>query len=197
MEIEILARAMQDRCILTDREYKLASGAVSHYFYDGKRAMLAGDLKVEIARALFERVRDLHFDIIGGVAVGSVPLSEQMSMLAKLQFDVDYDTFYVRGEKKDHGTETKLYQAHRADSSSAIKPGARALIVDDVITTGASLEIAISELEAMHVEIVAVVVLVDRQDPKADSFRSKYEFRPLFVADPDGNLSPAASPVIA
>ena len=202
LDIVDLAERVEQRCVLRDQgEYKLSSGKTSSYYYDGKRALLAADLKFEIARAVLDRVSDIEFSIVGGVAVGSVLLSETMSALAR--FDVSLgldpiDTFYVRQERKGWGTGERTFQAHATgDASSArspepiLRPGMKALVVDDVVTTGKSLKPVFDELEKCKVDVMGVSVIVDRMDPDAAYLREQYDFRPLFEADGLGHLTPA------
>ena len=200
LDIAVLAERVEQRCVLRDRgEYKLSSGKTSSYYYDGKRALLAADLKFEIARAVLDRVSDIEFSIVGGVAVGSVLLSETMSALASFALGLaPIDTFYVRQERKDWGTGERTFQAHTiGDASSArspepiLRPGMKALVVDDVVTTGKSLKPVFDELEKCKVEVMGVSVIVDRMDPDAAYLREQYDFRPLFEADDLGRLTPA------
>ena len=199
LDIAVLAELVEQRCVLRDQgEYKLSSGKTSSYYYDGKRALLAADLKFEIARAVLARVSDIEFSIVGGVAVGSVLLSETMSALASFNGLAPIDTFYVRQERKDWGTGERTFQAHTiGDASSArspepiLRPGMKALVVDDVVTTGKSLKPVFDELEKCEVEVMGVSVIVDRMDPDAAYLREQYDFRPLFEADGSGHLTPA------
>ena len=197
-DLHELADLVEQRCVLREQgEYTLSSGKTSAYYYDGKRALLASDLKFRIARAVLDRVSDIDFSIVGGVAVGSVLLSETMSALAKFDASLGLapiDTFYVRERPKDWGTQEQTYQAYNMDfpqPEPVLKPGMRALVVDDVVTTGRSLKPVFAELKRLEVEVAAVSVIVDRQDPDADYLHKEYEFRPLFKADPSGKLTPA------
>ena len=203
LDISDLAKLVEQRCVLREGEYKLSSGKTSSYYYDGKRALLAADLKFQIARAVLSRVSDIEFSIVGGVAVGSVLLSETMSALASFDASLGLDpidTFYVRQERKDWGTGGRTFQAYTAGDASIdrapdpiLKPGMRALVVDDVVTTGKSLKPVFDELEKCKVEVMGVSVIVDRMDPDASYLREQYDFRPLFVANGLGYLTPAKS----
>ena len=189
-----LARRIEERCILRG-DFELNSGRLSKYFYDGKRALLASDLKIDIAAAMLARAEQATYDIIGGVAIGSVLVSEPMSILSYLRDGRPIDTFYVRDARKTWGTRENTYQAIRANGTEVLGPGARVLVVDDVITTGNSLREALSEIEGRGAEVAAISVIVDRGDPDADWLRDRYAFLPLFEADNAGNLSVARSRV--
>ena len=194
-----LADLIEQRCVLRDQdEYKLSSGKTSTYYYDGKRALLAADLKFRIARAVLARVSGIDFSIVGGIAVGSLLLSETMSALASFDASLKLgpiDTFYMRQEPKAWGTGGRTFQAHVMDDDQRPEPilrqGTKALVVDDVVTTGKSLRPVFNELERRKVKVVGVSVIVDRMDPDAAYLREQYDFRPLFVADESGRLTPA------
>ena len=130
-----LARRIEERCILRG-DFELNSGKLSKYFYDGKRALLASDLKIDIAAAMLERAELATYDIIGGVAIGSVLVSEPMSILSYLRDGRAIDTFYVRDDRKTWGTRENTYQAIRASGTNVLEPGVRVLVVDDVIHHG-------------------------------------------------------------
>ena len=188
--LESLAERIEDRCILHGG-FELNSGKRSEYFYDGKRALLAADLKIDIAAAMLERSGDVGYDVIGGLAIGSILISEPMSVLARLRGGRSIDTFYVRDARKDWGNREKTFQARRANGSAALGTGVRVLVVDDVVTTGNSLREAIDEIKAAGAKVAAVSVIVDRGDPDAGWLRDGYDFRPLFEADGQGRLSVA------
>lgn len=186
-DMDDLARRLEQRCILRG-DFTLNSGKKSKYFYDGKRALLAADLKVDIAAAMLDRAADAPYDIIGGIAIGSLLISEPMSVLSSLRDGRRIDTFYVRDERKTWGTGESTYQAIRADDTEVLQPGTRVLLVDDVITTGNSLRQALNVIEDRGASVAAISVIVDRMDPDADWLRDGYEFLPLFEVDESGSL---------
>ena len=190
VDLKSLAERIEKRCILRG-DYTLNSGKHSEYFYDGKRALLAADLKIDIAEAMLERSRDIEYEVIGGLAIGSVPISESMSVFALLHGKRSIDTFYVRDERKQWGNREKIFQAYAGDGPMPVLRGARVLVVDDVVTTGESIREAIKEIEAAGATVVAVSVIVDRKDPDAGWLRGRYDYRPLFEADAGGRLSVA------
>ena len=190
IDMSDLASRVEARCILHG-DFTLSSGKQSKYFYNGKRALLAADLKIDIAAAMLARAEGIQYDIIGGVAIGSILISEPMSVLAHLRHGRPVDTFYVRSERKEWGTREDTYQAIRANGTEVVEPGARVLLVDDVITTGGSLRKALEAIDGRGAEVAAISVIVDRGDPDADWLRHSYPFLPLFEADDVGNLSVA------
>jgi orotate phosphoribosyltransferase len=188
---EGLRATLEARCILRG-DFTLASGKRSNYYYNGKAGMLAGEVKVTLARALWELAAGIEFDVLGGPAVGAVPLVEQMSVVSAIERGRAVNTFYVRSEKKDHGTQSALYQAIREDGSEVLVAGSRALVVEDALTTGGSVRVALEAVEAAGAVVAGVLLVADRQDPDADWLRKGYDYRALFTVDTDGRLHGAS-----
>jgi orotate phosphoribosyltransferase len=185
--LEALRATLEARCILRG-DFTLASGKRSNYYYNGKAGMLAGAVKAELARALWDLAEGIEFDTLGGPAVGAVPLVEQMAMVSALEGGRVVDTFYVRSEKKDHGTQSALFQAQSEDGSAVLVAGTRALVVEDALTTGGSIRVAVEAVEAAGATVAGVLLVADRQDPDAGWLRSGYDYRTLFQVDNDGRL---------
>ena len=150
-------------------------------------------MKIELAEAMLALVADVDYDLVGGVAVGSVPIAEHMSLVAMMkELRAPFDTFYVRKEPKEHGTREQTFMSADENGRETLGPGVRVLIVDDVMTTGTSLEVAFKEVKRLGAQIVGVIVLVDRLEPEGAWLRDdeQYNFRALFTADADGHLTP-------
>jgi uridine monophosphate synthetase len=69
--------------------------------------------------------------------------------------ELDLPLIYPRREVKTHGTGRQI--------EGAFKPGDRAIVLDDLITTGGSKLTAIEPLEAAGLAVKDVVVLIDRE----------------------------------
>jgi orotate phosphoribosyltransferase len=139
---------------------KLASGEFSRDFVDGKAALARGEDLETACRALLERVGDLRFDAIGGLTMGADQFAHVVSVLAKCEW------FVVRKEPKGRGT-NKLVEGAR------VGPGTRVLLVDDVVTTGGSIQKAFDAIVSLGAEVVGAVTLVDRGDVAARFFQSR------------------------
>ncbi|MCY4616016.1 MAG: phosphoribosyltransferase family protein [Chloroflexi bacterium] len=200
VELADLACRVEERCVLQG-DFTLSSGKPSKYFYDGKRALLAADLRVPLAAAMLERASAVDYEMIGGVAIGSVLISEHMSMLASQRDERLIDTFYVIDQRKKSGTRERVFQAFSPNGhdgpQATLTPGVKVLVVDDVVTTGKSLKEPLDAIERIGAEVAAVSVIVDRLDPEADWLRAKYQFLPLFEADDLGHLVVARDRVSA
>jgi orotate phosphoribosyltransferase len=135
--------------------FKLVSGGVSNFYFNCKPTMLDPEGKELIGRLVFAKIRDLEVSGIGGLELGSVPISSAVSLISQLE-GKPIKEFIVRKEKKDHGIPAKV----EGDFSQ----GERVVVVDDVITTGGSTIKAIEAVEGLGLKVAKVVVLVDREE---------------------------------
>ncbi len=140
---------------------RLASGALSSDFIDGKEALAAwSDLRVA-CEAMVEAVEAAGccFDAVGGLTMGADPLAVGIAAVS------DSRWFFIRKEAKRRGT-------NRWVEGAQIGPGENVLLVDDVITTGGSIFKALDVIARTGAETVAATTLVDRGDYAAPKFRS-------------------------
>jgi orotate phosphoribosyltransferase len=158
---------------------KLASGALSREFIDGKAALAHGE-HLEIAcRALLDLdiVRNVEWDAVGGLTLGADKFAHVVAVLARREW------FVVRKETKNRGT-NKLVEG------AQITTGTRVLLVDDVVTTGGSIQKAYDVIAALGATVVAAVTLVDRSDVAAGIFEEKGIPYAALVTYEDLNIPP-------
>ncbi len=142
--------------------FKLASGATSDYYIDGRMTAICSEGAFLIGQVLFDRLRDVAFDAIGGLAVGAVPMTTSAVMAYRLN-GRSLEGFWVRDTAKDHGMKKRV--------EGGLKPGSRVAIVDDVFTSGSSgLKAVQAVREELGCEVVMVLALVDRLQGAAELF---------------------------
>ena len=135
--------------------FRLVSGGVSNFYFNCKTAMLDPAGKELIGRLVFAQIKDLEISGIGGLELGSVPISSAVSLISQLE-GKPLKEFIVRKEEKDHGIPAKM--------EGEFSIGERVVVVDDVITTGGSTIKAIETVEKLGLIVAKVVVLVDREE---------------------------------
>jgi len=151
--------------------FRLSSGQESYDYIDGKRAISNGPALRTAAEAVIELAQDegVEFDAIGGLTMGADPLAHAVSIISGKAW------FSVRKAAKQHGKQ-KLIEGFVIDAGTAV------LVVDDVVTTGASIEQAIDALESVHADIVFATTLLDRGDTALKRLKRRgVRYRPLLT----------------
>lgn len=184
-EDEILAEFRAADALLQGH-FLLSSGRHSEYYLQCARVLMDSDRAGRLASALAAKLpRDLRqaIDIVISPAMGGVIIGHEMGRaLGKPAMFVERPT----------GT----FELRRGFS---IAPGAKILMVEDVVTTGLSSREAIAAVQAEGGDVVAEASLVDRSGGDMDlgvPFYSLVEINfPTFAPD---DLPPAlaASPAI-
>jgi uridine monophosphate synthetase len=134
-------------------EFTLKDGRRSPFYLDMRVLVSHPAALARIARALLQRVADLRYDRIAGLPYAGLPLAVAMSLIA------EQPMIYVRKEAKEYGTK-KLIEGEFA-------PGERALMVDDVVTSGGAKLDAVTPFRDAGLVVEDVVVIVDRSDGAA------------------------------
>jgi orotate phosphoribosyltransferase len=137
--------------------FKLASGVTSPYYVDCRTLMAHAGPRRLVAELAYGLLRDVEVDCLGGLEIGAIAIATAISAYA---FDAaprrDWRTFVVRKQPKDHGL-SKLIDG-------AIRPGDRALIVDDVLTSGGSILKALTAARDAGLTVTHALVIVDRRE---------------------------------
>ena len=135
--------------------FRLASGRESDFYVDVKQTVFRAEGSRAIGELLCDRLEAHGITLVGGMAVGAIPLVSA-ALTAAAARGYALDGFFVRKDVKDHGTSQKLDGRFRAD--------ARIALVEDVVTTGASTLLAIDAVRAAGGTVELVVTVVDREE---------------------------------
>lgn len=171
-------------------EFKLASGEASSFYFDGKRVTQACEGVPLVGQVVWEFATSIGATAVGGLAAGSISISDAAVAYAAFVSHTELRGFYVLDGKKTHGTQENLYQAFDPSHDELLSDGTPVLIVDDVMTTGSSLQQAIDEVQQRGAVVKGVLVLVDRLHPSANSIRhGDYAYFAVSTADEAGRLT--------
>ena len=133
--------------------FQLSSGQWSHDYVDAKRAVAAGrDLHLA-ARAIIALAasRGAEFDAVGGLTMGADAFAHAVSLTTGSRW------FSVRKEPKRHGRQ-------RLIEGAELHAGDRVLVVDDVVTTGASIGTAVDAVHDAGAQVTLATTMLDRGD---------------------------------
>lgn len=139
------------------KPFVLASGKESRHYFDCQATTMLAEAMPLIGRAFLEKIRETKANpqSVGGLTRGADPIAQAVAMVSEGTRD-SLNAFSVRKAPKDHGT-SRLIEGFA-------RTGMRVAIVDDVITTGGSVIQAIRSCKEAGLEIVQVIVLVDREE---------------------------------
>ncbi len=158
-------------------EFTLASGKTSDAYVDGRLVTLNGEGAALIAELLWERMKPLDPDCVGGMVIGADPIIG--ALIAHAYRDgTPLRGFLVRKEPKGYGTK-RTVEGPKPDGP------ARAIILDDTMTTGGSTVNAARRVrDEWGVEVVAAFAVVDRGEGAAEAFAEQgIEFHCLLTLD--------------
>jgi orotate phosphoribosyltransferase len=156
-------------------KFRLSSGAESNVYFNLKPTMMSPDGAELAARAFLRRIWDEGAEYVGGLEMGAVPLIGSLAALSQCE-GKPVRTFFVRKKKKEHGT-MDLIEGLGPDETLKEK---RAMVVDDVATTGNALLRAAEAARGAGAIVDVAMVLVNR-DEGADEALKKDALRLLSV----------------
>jgi orotate phosphoribosyltransferase len=162
-EKERLLEIIKAKSLLTKGgPFKLASGAMSNYYLDMKPTTFSPEGLNLIADVVYQLLRDdTNVDSIGGLELGSVPITSAITMRSWRERPID--GFVVRKEKKGHGTDKKI--------DGNFRPNTTVVMFDDVTTRGGSVLEAVRAVRARGATVTKVITIVDRLEGAAENLK--------------------------
>lgn len=158
--------------LLQNRDFVLASGRSSSFFFDMKRTMFDPEGASLAAELLFDRIGDEDVEYIGGLETGAIPIVA--AVCAKSWPQKPIKGFFVRKESKGHGTDQRI--------DGLLEPGSRVILFEDVTTTGGSVMQAADAVWERHCTILKIITIVDRLEGAENNFTNAgVKFKSLFT----------------
>lgn len=159
-----------------EREVVLSSGLKSNFYIDCKQVSLDAEGAALIGELFHDLIQEIAPKAIavGGLTLGADPLATATS-IASFRAGYPRQAFIVRKEPKGHGTGQWLEHGQRLEAGSPV------VVVEDVVTTGASTLRAIERAEGAGFRIAHVVALVDRLEGGRDAVVARAPLTALFT----------------
>jgi orotate phosphoribosyltransferase len=137
--------------------FTLASGKTSELYVDARITSMSAEGLSLIGPIALQAIRTAGWEVdaVGGMTLGADPIAYAISYTSSINPPL-IRAFTVRKETKLHGTGQLI--------EGPLQGGDRVVVVEDVITTGASTLRAISAVTDAGGQIQGVLALVDRED---------------------------------
>ncbi len=130
-------------------QFQLKSGILSPFYLDLHVLVSHPRVLRQAAQAFAGLLAGLSFDRIAAIPYAALPIGTAIAL------EMDRPLIYPRREKKGYGTGRTI--------EGEFKPNEVTVVIDDVITTGASKIEAIEPLLTAGLVVRDIVVLVDRE----------------------------------
>ncbi|MDQ2082060.1 orotate phosphoribosyltransferase [Xanthobacteraceae bacterium Astr-EGSB] len=159
-------------------EVKLASGRISNFYFNLKPTMLDAEGAALLAQLTLDAVAGERIDYVGGLEMGAVPIAGAIAQLSFMA-GTPVAAFFVRKKPKEHGAKLTVEGLAKGETLA----GKRAVIVEDVTTTGGSAMRAVEVVKEAGGDVAFVLTIVDREEGASEFFAGeKIEFRALYRA---------------
>ena len=153
------------------KPFTWASGWLSPFYCDNRKTLsfpaLRTFVKVELTRLVLEQFPEA--EAVAGVATGAIAQGALVADALALPFA------YVRSKPKDHGMANLI--------EGELRPGAKVVVVEDLISTGGSSLKAVEALREAGCEVVGMVASYTYGFPVAEEAFRKAGVRLVTLTD--------------
>jgi orotate phosphoribosyltransferase len=139
------------------KQFTLASGEKSPFYVDCRSLMAHPGPRRLVGQLAYDVLVEAEIDCLGGLEIGAISIATTISDFCYAATPRrNWRTFVVRKQPKDHGLGRLI--------EGAVQSGDRALIVDDVLTSGGSLLKSIAAARQAGLAVSQALVIVDRKE---------------------------------
>jgi orotate phosphoribosyltransferase len=159
-----------------EREVVLSSGKKSNFYIDCKQTSLTAEGHFLIGQLFCAAIseRSPQVEAVGGLTLGADPLASATALTSFIGGH-PLHAFLIRKDSKGHGTEQYL------EGLSNLRSGMPVVILEDVVTTGASTIKAIERAQAAELDVVMALALVDRDEGGREAVEAHAPLVSLFT----------------
>lgn len=169
-----LHAALDDQAVIRGRQVKLASGRFSDIYFNVKRPLFDPEAASLIADEIIDRLRNEPVDLVGGMALGAVPIVAAVCARSFPRWPMR--GFFVRAEVKEHGTQQRI--------EGYFAPGATTVLLEDVTTTGGSTLAAARAVRDGGAHVAKAITVIDRLEGAREALSAEgIELVALFTRD--------------
>jgi orotate phosphoribosyltransferase len=144
-------------------DFILSSGQSSSYYINGKQVTLHPQGALAIGRILLS-VLPTDTQAVAGLTLGADPIVSAVSVVSAYE-NRPIPALIIRKEAKGHGTMAYI-------EGPNLPPGAKVIVLEDVVTTGKSAMKAVERLRDAGYTVDTVISLVDRLQGGAEFYQS-------------------------
>lgn len=139
-----------------ENPFTWASGWKSPIYCDNRLTLSYPEIRKYLAKQMAAQIRSLYpdADVIAGVATGAIALGILVAEEMNLPF------VYIRGKAKEHGRQNQI--------EGQIDPGQKAVVIEDLISTGGSSLQAVEALREANVTVLGMLGIFTYGFPVAE-----------------------------
>lgn len=153
-------------------DFVLSSGQPSSYYLNGKKVTLTAGGALAIGRLVLAELSP-NIEAVAGLTLGADPIVTAVSLVSAYE-NRPISALIIRKEAKGHGTQAYI-------EGPDLPPGAKIVVLEDVVTTGKSAMLAVERLRGAGYVVEEVFSLIDREQGGAAFYQEQgLIFRTLF-----------------
>lgn len=141
-------------------DFTLKNGEFSKIYIDLRRMISYPEVLRAVAEVIWQQVSGYHFDVICGVPYTALPIATAISLQQNIPMVLR------RKEKKDYGTKQQI--------EGGWHTGHQCIVIEDVITSGASILETIDDLELVGLVVKHAAVLINREQGGTENLAARH-----------------------
>jgi orotate phosphoribosyltransferase len=150
-----LEQVLEESGALTEGHFLLSSGKHSDRYVEKFHLLRKPRILQQVCSAMIERLGGVEVDVVAGPTTGGILIAAEIAR-----------QLGVRAAYAERSDDGGLKRAFRR--VEYFEQGDRVMVVDDILTTGGSVRETIQALDGYPVELVSVMVMVDRSMGRTD-----------------------------